>query len=137
MQTANRTPLRGLSSYRASQVVTASPHKLVSLLFSGAICSLEQASEAIHNQRRAEALSHLTKARRIVAELMTSVKRGSGPMAENLVALYGFVLARLASAGAEQNPQPIGEALKVLTPLGEACASIAEAAEGHRAAQTG
>jgi flagellar protein FliS len=111
---------RARSSYAEHAALTASPEKLVAMLFAGANARLERAEAAARRGDRREMLKALSSAGAIVAELRGALdfERG-GNIADDLFRLYGFVLDRLRRASMERTPEPVAEARLVMGKLQE------------------
>lgn len=107
-------------------VAAASPHKLILMLFEGAMLSV--ASAKMHMQRkdiarRGEAIS---KAIQIIESgLKASLDRkAGGEMADRLHALYEYMLTRLLYANIHSRPEPLDEVSHLLAELNSAWAAI-------------
>ncbi len=129
------------STYRRTQIETASPHKLIAMLLQGAIQRCEQARTALSEGKVETARPLLIRSQEIVTELMMALdfERG-GEIAQNLLRLYEFVHGRLVEANVRRNPSAIEEALVVLRGVAEAWAAIApgrESAAGTAATGSG
>ncbi len=106
------------ASYVESQVLAASPVKLVSLMFEGALRALDRAARQVASQDRAGAGRSLSKAYHIVSELRCSLDMEKGAdIACGLDRLYGFAMDRVARANASRDAKLIGEASEVLRTL--------------------
>jgi flagellar protein FliS len=116
-------------SYKAQSVQTASPGKLVLMLFDGylrfttaAVISFEETdltkkNEGINN--------NLIKAQNIVTELQSSLDMSvPGELPGTLYRLYDYVLHQLQQANLQKKPEPIAEADKVIAELREAWAEM-------------
>lgn len=128
-----RDPLR---SYRETQVKTATPGKLILMLYDAAIRHLNQAVEDLEGpQRRYDRVSNcLIKAQDIVTELMISLdfERG-GEIARSLFGLYVFMNRRLLDGNIRKDAVPLQDVLRLLTELRGAWASVAAKAGGGEA----
>ena len=84
-----------------SQVFGANDHRLISLLFDGAIEAIDRARTLRETGQAAESAVMTARARTIVTEgLRASLDRHrGGEIAVNLDSLYEFVLRRLVAAG--------------------------------------
>jgi len=116
-------------SYKAQSVQTASPGKLVLMLFDGylrfttaAVNSFEETdltkkNEGINN--------NLIKAQNIVTDLQSSLDMSvPGELPGTLYRLYDYVLHQLQQANLQKKPEPIAEADKVIAELREAWAEM-------------
>jgi flagellar protein FliS len=129
-----------LRSYKETQIKTATPGKLILMLYDAAIRHLNQAVEDLEGeQRRYDRISNcLIKAQDIITELMISLDfdRG-GEIARNLFALYVFMNRRLLDGNIRKDPVPLQDVRRLLTELRGAWASVAIKAGGGEAAAQG
>ncbi len=116
----------GYDQYQSQAVETASPAKLVLMLFDGALSSITRAEQAMTTGRtdaawREAANGELQRAQRIVEELLVSldVERG-GQLAANLATLYDFCLDRLTTANLSKDPAQLPAVRDTLAGLREA-----------------
>jgi flagellar protein FliS len=112
--------------YREREVLTASPEKLIVIVFDHVLVNLRRARVAIEAgniERRAQALG---KAREGVMELMVSidVERG-GEVANNLRALYSFVVREILEIGRTRDKARLDAVVNVVGNLRDAFATIA------------
>ncbi len=84
-----------------SQVLGAGDHRLIALLFDGAIEAIDRARTLRETGQAAESAAMTARARTIVTEgLRASLdRRRGGEIALNLDSLYEFVVRRLVAAG--------------------------------------
>ena len=116
-------------SYKAQSVQTASPGKLVLMLFDGylrfttaAVISFEETDLTKKNEG---VNNNLIKAQNIVTELQSSLDMSvPGELPGTLYRLYDYVLHQLQQANLQKKPEPIAEAEKVITELREAWAEM-------------
>jgi flagellar protein FliS len=108
-------------------VETRSPMELVVMLYDGALRFLEEARGAIARQdvpARAEAVS---KALAILTELQGTLNiQQGGDIAERLDGLYAYAISRLLDVTAKQDATAIDDVMKVLAPLRESWAQLAQ-----------
>jgi flagellar protein FliS len=107
-------------------VAAANPHKLILMLFEGAILAV--AAAKMHLQRKETALrgEAISKAIMIIdAGLKASLDlKAGGDMAERLFALYEYMLGRLLYANLKLRPEPLDEVSHLLSELKSAWAAI-------------
>src|SRR4051812_20278856 len=95
------TPLQPIDHYRevgtTTDVSQADPHRLVTLLFDGAIAAVLQARHAVLTGDIATKAAMIGKAMRIIDEgLKSSLEsRGNPALEENLRSLYEHMVSRL------------------------------------------
>lgn len=107
--------------YQRSRVFTASPVEIIVMLYDAALSHLENAQVAMQQSNRGAAGTYLSRAQRIVAELVSSLDRvGGGDIARRLDGLYAFVLDRLLRGNIRQEPAALAEAARVMGILREA-----------------
>ena len=113
--------------YLAQQVMSASPAKLVAMLYDRAITLLHDALGAIEAgdiERRWVANS---KATEIVVELWQALDmEAGGEIAENLNRLYGFMVMRLTMVDTENSAKAARDVIGLLDPLRRSWHEIAE-----------
>lgn len=109
-----------------SQVLTASPHRLVTMLYDGLLEALNRARGALQRNdipAKAEAIS---RAARIVDEGLKAgiVNPGGSELASNLHALYVYVSMRLTYANVRNDDAALQECIRLIAPLREAWVTI-------------
>lgn len=121
--------------YLAQQIMSASPAKLVAMLYERAITLLHETIKAIETgdiTRRWEANA---KATEVISHLWGTLDRErGGEIAEKLNQLYGFIMMRLTMIDVENDAQAAREVIELLEPLRR---SWHEIAEGQPAARSG
>lgn len=107
--------------YEENTVNTASPVKLVVLLYDGAIRFLKLAERAFAEGDRVLARMHIGKAEKIILELLGSLNfEDGGEIAENLFALYRFVLRECARMSGENYEEVLPGVIRILSGLRDA-----------------
>lgn len=120
------SPAAVASRYKGVQVSTASPVKIVAMLFDGAIRFTNEADEAFAKGDRLRAGDRINRAHAIVEELAASLDPTHAPeLADNLLAVYGFCMRRLIEANLHRDRGMLGEVVKALNPLREAWTILA------------
>ena len=115
---------RARNQYLQSQVETASPTRLVVMLYEGAIRFCHQGMEAMNTKRYEDKNYYLVKAQRIVSELLGSLNREAGEVSGNLMRIYMYMLERLVDANVQDNPQHIQEVIGLLDGLRESWVEV-------------
>lgn len=101
-----------------SSVTDASPHRLVQMLFEGALERIAQAKGAMARNEIARKGELLNKAINIVGGLSGSLNDSEGgELAANLDALYDYIMRRLVQANAENDPSIMDECGRLLGEL--------------------
>ncbi|MCW5938147.1 MAG: flagellar export chaperone FliS [Fimbriimonadaceae bacterium] len=107
-----------IDQYRKGAVSGASPLQLVVMLYDGALRFIEGGKRAMESGNRFVQNEQLTRAQRIIAELMSCLDMDRGEeIAQNLLALYSFCYNKLVEANLEDNPEPLGQVVRVLGDL--------------------
>ena len=111
------------ATYQRNAILTASPEKLVKMLYDGAIKNLERSRIGLENPataRSAEVGGHLGKSISIIGELRASLDHSvGGDVSRNLDRLYEFSLDQLSQANMSRTPTGVVNALQVMRTLKE------------------
>jgi len=111
------------NAYRDGAVLTASPAKLVVLLYDGAGRFLRQAAAAMEAGDAVTASARLQRAEAIISELYVTLDHEKGgEIAARLEAIYLFWRRHLDAARVEQDPRKV---MQVVAQAGELRASFA------------
>lgn len=113
------------NQYRSMQITTASPEKLVVMLYDGAIKNIRIAEEALAEKNYVEANNALVKAQDIINELASSLDM-SQEISANLYQLYDFVRRVLIEANIKKSSENLDPVKKILTDLRDAWAEVAK-----------
>ena len=90
--------------YQYNSIMSASPERLVLMLFEGAIKFVKLARKAIEEKDIAGANENLTKAQDIIAELNQSLDM-SYDISQNLAGIYDFLYRRLVDANVKKDAE--------------------------------
>ena len=109
-----------------SGVMDASPHRLIQMLFEGALERIAQAKGAMQQNQVARKGELIGKAVNIVGGLQGSLddKEGGG-LAANLDDLYDYVIRRLTQANYQNDPAMLDECAGLLIEIKTAWDAIA------------
>jgi flagellar protein FliS len=118
-------------AYTASSVMTASPERLVVMLYDGAIRFLRQAATAMRASDLQQARNRLGRAEAIIDELNMALDMSQGELPEQLRAIYLFCKRYLIEATLRRDPDRIERVVSLLAELRESWDAIA--AESIRA----
>ncbi|MGQ9463046.1 MAG: flagellar export chaperone FliS [Candidatus Fervidibacter sp.] len=119
-----------VNTYLKQMVETATPVQLISLLFKRGSELMEEAEQALVSEDLEKANDALTKAQRIVAELIGSLDtEKGGEIAVNLHRLYTFVWERLLHANLLKSVEPLKDARTVWDELQQLWQQV-EASQG-------
>lgn len=98
-----------------SSVETASPHRLIQMLFEGALERIAQAKGAMAQNQIARKGELIGKAVAIVGGLQGSLNdKEGGALAANLDGLYDYIIRRLSQANYENNAEYLDECGRLL-----------------------
>jgi len=116
-------------SYKAQSVRTASPGKLVLMLFDGYLRFSAAAKKAFDEEnlvKKNEGINNnLIRAQNIVSELQSSLDMTvPGDLPGTLYKLYDYVLTNLQQANIKKDPSKIEESDNVMSELREAWAEM-------------
>ncbi|MBH9552752.1 flagellar export chaperone FliS [Inhella gelatinilytica] len=119
-----------------TEVHSASPHRLIAMLFEGLFTALAQAQGALEAQQRELKAHALSRAVRILDE---GLKAGldleaGGELARQLHELYSYASLRLVQANARDDGAALQEVRLLLEPVRDAWSAIAPQVETRRVA---
>jgi flagellar protein FliS len=104
--------------YQRALIETASPTRLIVLLYDGAVRFCGMAIEAIEAKDLEGQNQNLIKAQRILGELISSLdKSAGGEVAENLSRLYVHMLEQLVNANLNDDIEPVKTVQRMLMEL--------------------
>lgn len=119
------------ATYQRNAVLTASPEKLVKLLYDGAIRNLEKCRAGLTETRTShssEVGTALSRAIGIIGELRASLDHAvGGEVSQDLDRLYEYSLDQLSQANVSRQPDGVNNALRVLRTLKEGWDAIVPA----------
>ena len=115
----------GSAAYRRVEVETATPEKLVVMLYNGAIRHVEDAKRAVLIKDLGRTHDHLIRAQEIVTELRGALNFAAGEVAQNLDRIYDYVHRLLVQANLKKDAAPLDECLGHLRELRDAWDEIA------------
>lgn len=112
-------------------VLTASPHKLIAMLFEGAEAAIGAAIQQMKDNNVAAKGASISKAILIIDNgLCASLDaKAGGEIAANLDALYKYMVARLLQANLKNSPEMLDEVRNLLADLRGAWAAIGTSAQ--------
>lgn len=120
-----------LAAYRTVQTTTASPPRLVLMLFDGATRFLRQARRALDGGDVARFSEAVCRAQAVIAELSDVLDRDNGAeAAERLDRLYDFMLRHLSQGLLTKSGRHLDEVLVPLTTLREGFQAAVETSDG-------
>ena len=109
-------------------VVAASPHKLIVMLFDGALVALSTALNGMRSGNIAEKGKSISKAIMIIDSGLRAAldKKAGGDIAEGLDSLYEYMSGRLVTANITNEPAILEEVQRLLIELRDAWNAIAD-----------
>ena len=105
-----------IKQYQANNITTATPEKLMIMLFDGAIQFLQKAKTAIEEKNLQERSKNIEGARKIVRELMRTIDLENGNnVSKSLFRLYNKMATKLIKANVSRDPKLLDEVIEDLT----------------------
>lgn len=127
--------ISSLNQYQNTQVGTASPEKILIMLYDGAINFTRIALEKMNKGDVAGKGRFVGKAQAIVSELMNTLNHEvGGEVARNLEQLYIFIIDEYLKANINNSPQSLENALRILGMLRDTWVEAIEIAKRERLA---
>lgn len=119
------TKLSGYQAYQRNKYETASPHKLILLLYDGVVGNIRHARNALERKEHAVAHNHILKTQDILYELMSCLNEAQGgEIARNLKQIYLYCIQQLTRANIRKDPEQLVEVENLVQPLRSAWAEI-------------
>ncbi len=111
------------AAYRSNAILTASPEKLIKMLYEGLMQNLERSRLGLEDPatRSSEEVGiALSKALGIVSELRTALDHEvGGELSERLDSLYTYSIEKISEANIQRDAKHVEQALTVLRTLKE------------------
>ena len=105
-----------IKQYQANNITTATPEKLMVMLFDGAIQFLQKAKTAIEEKNLQERATNIESARKIIRELMRTIDLENGnDVSKSLFRIYNRMVMKLIKANVSRNVVLIDEVLEDLS----------------------
>jgi len=124
--------VNGYERYLETAVETASPARLIVMLYDGAIRFINEAHSAMRQRDYETQNNKLQRAQKILAELISSLDfEKGGEIAENLFRLYTYMYNQLVEANIQDAPERLEHVIDLLSDLREAWDAIASEAEAQ------
>src|SRR5215831_2044471 len=103
-------------AYREREILSASPARLVVLLFEHAHANLLRARHAVQSGNIEVRVEAIGKARAAISELLASldVERG-GDLARNLSGVYTFILSELVNVGRRRDGGQLERLIRIVS----------------------
>lgn len=105
-----------IKQYQTNNITTATPEKLMIMLFDGAIQFLQKAKNAIDEKNLQERSTNIEGARKIIRELMRTIDLENGnDVSKQLFKLYNRMAMKLIKANVSRNIALIDEVIDDLS----------------------
>ena len=105
-----------IKQYQTSNITTATPEKLMILLFDGALQFLQKAKTAIAENNLKERSENIENARKIIREFMRTIDLKNGnDVSKKLFRLYNKMATNLIKANVQRNATLIDEVIEDMT----------------------
>ena len=105
-----------IKQYQTSNITTATPEKLMILLFDGAIQFLLKAKTCIEENNYKERSENIDGARKIIRELMRTIDLENGnDVSKQLFRLYNRMAMNLIKANVQKNTEMLDAVIEDLT----------------------
>jgi len=115
----------GFQAYQRNKFETASPHRLILMLYDGALSNLARAKQAQAENRKLDAGRYIRKSQDILLELTACLnEEQGGEIAKNLKQLYMYMIEQLLRASLRNDPDLIAETETLLRQLRDAWEQI-------------
>lgn len=99
-----------------SELTNASPHRIIQMMYTGAIENILQSRLALNSNDFAKKGMHISKAIAIISALNNCLDfEKGGEIATNLSQLYDFILCSLSKANLDNDEQLLSDSIGVLT----------------------
>lgn len=115
------------NNYLATEVLSATPNKLISMLYAGAIKEIKMAQMAAENDDLAKVHVNLVKAQDIIMELRYAVNEEVAPeLGSQLITLYEFMYQTLVDANVNKTTVQLTDVINLLTELANTWQQLGE-----------
>lgn len=106
-----------LNAYNRDSVLSASPVRLLTMLYDRLVLDLTRGETALTEQNWPVAWDNLRHADQIVAELASSLKVDVWDGADGLLQLYTYVADLIVTANIDRDAEKVREAISLMEPL--------------------
>ena len=108
------------SRYLGDSVATASPQRILVMLYDRLVLDLERAEMALDTGDRTEAAAQIQHAQDIVFELRESLRVDAWEGGPRLAALYSWMIIELVQAGVKRDRNRVTACRQIAEPLRDA-----------------
>ncbi len=132
--------LKGINAYKKGSLkqdlASADPHRLTLMLMQGALDKLAYAKGCIDREDLKGRSDNISKATAIFINLRDTLNiEVGGSFAENMYALYGYMIDQLTKINSDNGIEIIDEVIGLFAPIKDAWLAIPEAAKQEAYAQ--
>jgi len=121
------------SSYREMEIHSASPERLLVIVFEQLVVNLERARIAMERKDIELRVTSLRRSRGLVAELLATIDfEKGGPLALDLAALYQFLLGELVDIGQRGDVVTMRKLVNIATQLRDGFTGAAQKVTAER-----
>ena len=132
-----QTNPQAAQQYLRTRVLTATPEQLQLMLYDGAVRFCEQARVALEKKNYEQMCIGVTKAQKIVTELIATMRRDLQPeLCNQLTSIYRYVYKRLIEVGMHHKIESLDESISLLKYQRETWAMVLGQVGKDRAAAT-
>lgn len=118
--------MKGIEAYQENSITTQSQGRIVVMLYEGAIKFLKFAISEMQAENHEAKSRYMNKAEDIINELNAVLDmEAGGEIAQNLRALYMFMIRNIHEANIQKNPDKLEEVIKLLEELNQGWKAIA------------
>ncbi|GAC20842.1 flagellar export chaperone FliS [Paraglaciecola arctica] len=126
--------LKGINAYKKGnlkqEISQADPHKLTLMLMQGTLDKLAYSKGCIERKDYAGKSEHISRATAILLNLRETLELKEGAeVADNLFALYDYMIQRLIDANVQNSLKIVDEVITLLLPIKTAWSQIPESAK--------
>jgi flagellar protein FliS len=109
-----------LSQYNRDAVLSASPARLLTMLYDRLVLDLKRAEGALAEQNWPVAWENLRHADQIVSELASSLRLDAWDGADGLLQLYTYLANTIVTGNIDRDAARVREAIELVEPLRQA-----------------
>ncbi len=114
------TAMAPRARYLGDAISTASPAKLLIMLYDRLLLDLAHGEQALRDGEREHASAAIMHAQDIILELQCSLEPGGWPAARKLAAVYTFLLTELIGANVHADADRVAACKALVQPLADA-----------------
>jgi len=126
-----------IEQYRRTQVSGMTQKELILMLYNGAIRFLTEAKGAIGEERYDKSCAKLDRARKVVLHLYSTLNMEAGQLANDLAALYSFVVEQICVANARRETAAVDSCINILSTVKEAWEQLPDQEKSNNQPVTG